>query len=77
MADSKLTPAVDSTQGPQNIGQSDLEIVIREDTESVYDSLDPSYVAKANILNDALREIGMGKYQVGSAWFELLFPCAT
>jgi hypothetical protein len=36
---------------PQNLGQSDLEIVIRGDTESVqaYDSLDPTYVAKTNL----------------------------
>ena len=30
------------------------------------DSLDPVYRAKARILNDALQEIGMGKYQVSN-----------
>jgi hypothetical protein len=30
------------------------------------DSLDPVYKAKARILNDALQEIGMGKYQVSN-----------
>jgi hypothetical protein len=77
MADSKLTPVEDSLHGPKNVGQSDPETMIREDTDSVYVSLDPTYVAKANILNDAIREIGMGKYQVGPAWFEFRFPCAT
>ena len=75
MTDDKLTPPGNS---PQNLGQSDLEIVIRGGTESVqaYDSLDPTYVAKAKILNDALREIGMGKYQVWSAYYGLRSPCA-
>jgi hypothetical protein len=70
MTDDKLTPQGSS---PQNLGQSDLEIVIRGDTENdyAYDSLDPTYVAKAKILNDALREIGMGKYQVWSAYYWL------
>ena len=67
MADSKLPPVEDSLHGPKNVGQSDPESMIREDADSVYVSLDPTYVAKATILNDALREIGMGKYQVGSA----------
>ena len=75
MIDDKPTPPGSS---PQNLGQSDLEIVIRGGTESVqaYDSLDPTYVAKAKILNDALREIGMGKYQVWSAYYGLRSPCA-
>ena len=30
----------------------------------IEDSLDPVYSAKAKVLNDALQEIGMGKYQV-------------
>ena len=74
MTDDKPTPPGSS---PQNLGQSDLEIVIRGDTESVqaYDSLDPTYVAKEKILNNALREIGMGKYQVWSAYYGLRSPC--
>jgi hypothetical protein len=34
-------------------------------TENVFtdDAVDPIYQAKAHILNDALQEIGMGKYQ--------------
>ncbi len=66
MTDGKLTPPESS---PQNLGQNDMEIVIHGDTET-YDSLDPTYVAKAKILNDALREIGMGKYQVGSTYYK-------
>lgn len=61
MTDDKLTP---TGSGSKNPGKNDPEIVIHGDTESVHDSLDPTYVAKAKILNDALREIGMGKYQV-------------
>ncbi|KAN0109710.1 Major facilitator superfamily domain containing protein [Russula decolorans] len=83
MTDDKPTPPGSS---PQNLGQSDLEIVIRGDTESVqaYDSLDPTYVAKAKILNDALCEIGMGKYQwylfivTGFGWLsDNLWPVVT
>ena len=40
----------------------------RVETQDVYDEedsgIDPVYQAKARILNDALQEIGMGKYQV-------------
>lgn len=71
MTDDKLTPQGNS---PQDLGQSDLEI-IHGDTEGVHaydDSLDPTYIAKVNILNDALREIGMGKYQVWPAYYGLL-----
>jgi hypothetical protein len=40
---------------------------IAAETENIYtdDAVDPIYQAKARILNDALQEIGMGKYQVG------------
>lgn len=44
----------------------DAKVDIQAETEDIYtdDSLDPVYQAKARILNDALQEIGMGKYQV-------------
>ena len=32
------------------------------------DSADPVYAAKATLLNDALQEIGMGRYQVRLAY---------
>jgi len=40
---------------------------VAAETENIYtdDAIDPIYQAKARILNDALQEIGMGKYQVG------------
>ena len=40
--------------------------VFQAETQDVYGepSLDPVYQAKARILNDALQDIGMGKYQV-------------
>ena len=30
------------------------------------ETVDPVYQAKAHVLNQAIQEIGMGKYQVGS-----------
>ncbi|KZT25442.1 MFS general substrate transporter [Neolentinus lepideus HHB14362 ss-1] len=59
---------------------------ITAETQDVYtdDSLDPVYRAKARILNDALQEIGMGKYQwylfcvAGFGWFsDNLWPIVT
>ncbi|KAH9954943.1 MFS general substrate transporter [Russula dissimulans] len=52
---------------------------------SIHDGiLDPTYVAKANILNDAFREIGMGRYQwhlfflAGFGWLsDNLWPVVT
>lgn len=62
-------------------------IAILGDTESIdaHDgSLDPTYVAKAKILNDAFREIGMGRYQwhlfivTGFGWLsDNLWPIVT
>ena len=37
----------------------------RESLDFLDDGLDPVYQAKARILNEAIHEIGMGKYQVG------------
>lgn len=65
MSDTKHSP---SETGQGNLAKPDLEIAILGDTESVDardGSLDPTYVAKAKILNDAFSEIGMGRYQVG------------
>jgi hypothetical protein len=41
---------------------------IRAETQNILtdDAVDPIYKAKAHILNNALQEIGMGKYQVRS-----------
>ncbi|RXW25082.1 hypothetical protein EST38_g761 [Candolleomyces aberdarensis] len=48
------------------------------------DALDGRYIAKAQILNDAVQDIGMGKYQwglfcvTGFGWFaDNLWPIAT
>lgn len=42
---------------------------VQAETRDIFtdDSLDPVYQAKARILNDALQEIGMGKYQVSDS----------
>ncbi|KAH9021866.1 MFS general substrate transporter [Lactarius hengduanensis] len=62
------------------------ELIIQADTENVFehDSLDPLYAAKAKILNDALQEIGMGRYQwylfvvAGFGWLsDNLWPIVT
>jgi hypothetical protein len=43
--------------------------VLGAETENIYteDALDPVYQAKARILNDALQEIGMGRYQASAS----------
>ncbi|KAG8216949.1 hypothetical protein J3R82DRAFT_7230 [Butyriboletus roseoflavus] len=47
------------------------------ETQDVYDepSVDPIYQAKARILNDALQDIGMGKYQASPCFHFFPFPC--
>ncbi len=72
MADAKHSPAESSRPGPEDLGKS-----VYQDTEGVYahDSLDPIYVAKAKILNDAFREIGMGRYQVCLLWTSVSMRC--
>jgi hypothetical protein len=79
MSDTKHSP---SESGQGNLANPDLEIAILGDTESVdaHDgSLDPTYVAKAKILNDAFSEIGMGRYQVGLLWtlVSVRYICVT
>lgn len=66
MADPKRTPSASSFSKPENLEKNDLEILVHGDTKNIYtdDSVDPTYLAKANVLNEALSEIGMGKYQV-------------
>jgi hypothetical protein len=63
MADIQRSPLQRSLGEREISGKSNLDIAVHGDTD-VHDSLDPTYVAKANILNDAFREIGMGRYQV-------------
>jgi hypothetical protein len=52
---------------------------VQAETRDIFtdDSLDPVYQAKARILNDALQEIGMGKYQVSGSYNPAIhtFPC--
>lgn len=68
-----------------SIGQSshsekeDRGVGVRAGTRNIFtddSSLDPIYEAKARILNDALQEIGMGKYQVSSSYLAVgTSPC--
>jgi hypothetical protein len=51
----------------QVLGDEDVEGGIHANTKDMYEdgrALDPVYQAKAHVLNDALQEIGMGRYQV-------------
>ncbi|KIJ62126.1 hypothetical protein HYDPIDRAFT_95026 [Hydnomerulius pinastri MD-312] len=71
----------------ENEKKGDAEVyVIQAETRDIFtdDSLDPVYQAKARILNDALQEIGMGKYQwflfvvAGFGWLsDNLWPIVT
>lgn len=52
-------------QGELRKAQECESLDVHAETRDIFteDSLDPVYHAKARILNDALQEIGMGKYQ--------------
>lgn len=56
------------------VKDSDIQVT----TETVYgdesDSMDPVYEHKARILNNAIQEIGMGRYQVS---FVLIEPTSV
>ena len=67
MAVTQRSPPESSLRGREIFGKSSLDIAIHGDTDG-HDSFDPTYVAKAKILNDAFSEIGMGRYQVGWLW---------
>lgn len=56
----------DKTKGDEIDSQYFRDHQIQGVTQDIFtdDSLDPVYQTKARILNDALQEIGMGKYQV-------------
>ncbi len=70
--------AIDYTHEEKNDGVTKTRSIDAEggpilaETRDVYDEeesgMDPVYQAKARILNDALQEIGMGKYQVNSSY---------
>ncbi|KAG5643719.1 MFS sugar transporter [Asterophora parasitica] len=59
-----------SAESPVNEKASvhgDTKDEVRVVTEDLFtdDAVDPVYQAKARILNDAIQEIGMGRYQWG------------
>jgi hypothetical protein len=64
-------PERKSSSGSDRNSEKNHVGAIQAETEDIYtdDAIDPIYQAKARILNDALQEIGMGKYQVGSFFF--------
>jgi hypothetical protein len=71
MSAHSLAPSANAEEKKVDVaGQTAPAGPIQADTADVYQSeegsLDPVYQAKARILNDALQEIGMGKYQVCS-----------
>jgi len=84
MADTKHASSESSPHGPENVVKADLEITtlgnINIESIDFHDgSLDPTYLAKAKILNDAFSEIGMGRYQVGllSTLVSVRYLCVT
>ncbi|PCH39861.1 MFS general substrate transporter [Wolfiporia cocos MD-104 SS10] len=78
-----------STGEKKRISAADIEATgPHAETQDVYDEedsgIDPVYQAKARVLNDALQEIGMGRYQwylfivAGFGWFsDNLWPIVT
>ncbi|KAH9851726.1 sugar transporter [Lenzites betulinus] len=86
--DEKLARTDSETSKAEKRGSPDVEAhVIPVETHDIFDDdsgVDPVYQAKARILNDALQEIGMGKYQwylfivAGFGWFsDNLWPIVT
>ena len=68
MAKTKDPSSENSPHGSEKVVKADLETTTLRKIESndAHDgSLDPTYVAKAKLINDAFLEIGMGRYQVG------------
>ncbi|KAG9309579.1 major facilitator superfamily domain-containing protein [Chiua virens] len=65
---------IDSEKEGDRGGKSEVVPVFQGDTQDVYDepTVDPVYQKKAQILNDALQDIGMGRYQAS-----FLFPIST
>lgn len=65
MAESPTQKEVGVDVGRKNSTNQDIDIAIQEAPASVLQegSLDPVYEAKAKILNKAIQDIGMGKYQ--------------
>ena len=60
---------VGTSEKSESPRKTDVEAsAIQVDTQDVFDEgdsgVDPVYQAKARLLNDAIQEIGMGKYQV-------------
>ncbi|KAG9309971.1 MFS general substrate transporter [Chiua virens] len=62
--------------GSEKKGGLQGQRVSQADVHDVYDepTIDPVYQAKARILNDALQDIGMGKYQASFRLIQLLNP---
>ena len=58
-----------SSEGDRN-SEKIPAAAIRAETTDLYtdDAVNPIYHAKARILNNAIQEIGMGKYQVESVY---------
>lgn len=64
--------------GQSSHSEKDNGVSVQAETQDIFtddNSLDPIYKAKARILNDALQEIGMGKYQVSSSYLAAPSPC--
>lgn len=66
------SPRVDEKLSLEKTAGIREDVIVLPGTTDVYDGeesgVDPVYYAKARILNDAIQEIGMGKYQVRSSY---------
>lgn len=65
MAESPTKKDIGVGEGRKGSTVQDIDVAIQEAPASVLQegSLDPVYEAKAKILNKAIQDIGMGKYQ--------------
>jgi hypothetical protein len=72
-----MSPSIDSKNEEYATDTKEMTVTAKA-LDDMYDedgSIDPVYQAKARILNSAIQEIGMGKYQVylflcaGFGWF--------
>ncbi|KAL5495861.1 MFS1_1 [Sanghuangporus weigelae] len=84
MSDPRDDDGKDSTFNGSDAASSITSVKENETLDLFDDSIDPVYQAKARILNHAIQEIGMGKYQwqlfcvAGFGWFaDNLWPIVT
>ncbi|WWC66074.1 uncharacterized protein I303_108696 [Kwoniella dejecticola CBS 10117] len=83
MAEEQQSPKSESTVPTNRPSEKIVPAAVTED-ETVIDGVDPVYAAKARVLNRAIQDIGMGRYQwqlffvIGFGWAQdNLWPIVT